>query len=188
MRKYLWVAAFSAAAALLAAGLVNWLSRPPQGEPVTLLPPPTPGPILVYVAGAVNRPGVYALLLGERIQDAVQAAGGLTSQANSQQVNLAALVSDGQKVVVPFLPTAQPPGASKPGKTPTPTIVYPLDINTATLEELDSLPGIGPVTAQKILTYRQENGLFQKALDIMKVPGIGQATFDEIKSMITVKP
>ncbi len=187
MSKYLWVAAFSVAITLLAVGLIAWLARPPQGEPIRLLPPPTPGSLLVYVTGAVSAPGVYAMPQGARVQDAVQAAGGLTTQANTLQVNLAGLLSDGQRIVVPFQPTPRPTGSGQ-GKTPTPTVTFPLDLNTATQDELDALPGIGPVTAGKIVAYRLEHGLFASLEDLQNVPGIGEATFAAIKDFLRVQP
>ena len=187
MTKNLWVAAFSVVITLFGVGLIFWLSRPPQGDPIQLLPPPTPGSLLVYVTGAVANPGVYAFAPGARVQDAVQAAGGMTDKANLQQVNLAALLVDGQRILVPLLPTPHTP-SPRGQKTPTPTVVYPLDLNTATSQELESLPGIGPVTAQKIVDFRLENGLFLKIEDIQNVPGIGKATFAEIKDLIKVSP
>ena len=187
MAKNLWVSAFSIVITLLGVGLIVWLSRPLQGQPIQLIPPPTPGALLVYVTGAVANPGVYEFTPGGRVQDAIQAAGGMTSQANSQQVNLAALLTDGQRILVPALPTPHTP-SPRSQKTPTPTVVFPLDLNTATLEEFEALPGIGPVTAQKIVDYRLENGPFLKTEDIQNVPGIGKVTYLEIKDQIKVSP
>lgn len=188
-----WKLAFGIIGSLLVVGLVLLVSGPPRGEAVTLLPPPTPPPILVHVTGAVAQPGVYTLQADSRVQDAVQAAGGLLPQADLQGVNLAAFVHDGDQLFIPTIPpTSLPssPETPEPGTpwpdTRSPTISKLININTATLAELESLPEIGPVTAQKIIEYRQKNGPFKKIEDIMKVPGIGEKTFEAIKLLITV--
>ena len=183
-----WKIAFGVVVGLLAAGLILLVSQSPQGEAITLLPPPTPAPIVVHVAGAVMQPGVYTLPAGSRVQDAIQAAGGFLPEANQQALNLAAFLEDGSRVSIPTIaPTPLPANQVTPGaKTPTPDITYPINLNTATQAELESLPEIGPITAQKIIEYREKNGPFQKIEDILNVPGIGQKTFEEIKALITV--
>jgi competence protein ComEA len=192
--KKLWWVALGLAMGLLATGLILLVSGSPRGEPIKLLPPPTPAPVMVHVVGAVAQPGVYSLPPGSHVQDGVEAAGGLLPEANPQSVNLAALAQDGQRI---FIPTQAPlPPTPRPGSVPTMISANPpspvpgglININTATLEELDSLPGIGPVTAQKIIDYRQANGLFNRIEDIMNVPGIGEGTFAKIKDLITVGP
>lgn len=160
---------------LIAAGLIYIASRPPRGQAVALITP-TPASLEIYVTGAVTTPGVYSLPDGSRIEDAVQAAGGLTKDADPQGINLAARLSDGMQVYVPYLE----------GKTPATPVVQRVNINTASASELDALPGIGPTLAQTIVDFRVQNGPFQTLEDIMNVPGIGQATFDRIKDMITV--
>jgi competence protein ComEA len=183
-----WKPAFGAILVFLAAGLIVLISSPPRGQPVALLPPPTPAPLFVHVAGAVLQPGVYSLPYGSRVQDAIQAAGGTLPEADLHTLNLAAYLQDGSRVLVPTFPPPTPtPNPDLPNvKTPTPVVRYPININTATLFELESLPEIGPVTAQKIIEFRQEHGAFQHIEDIMKVPGIGQKTFEAIKDKITV--
>ena len=174
---------------LLAAGLILLVSSPPRGQPISLLPPPTEAPIVVYVAGAVAHPGVYALPPGSRAQDAIQVAGGLLPQANPQLLNLAELLEDGVKVSVPTqYPTPLPASLTPlPGVTQSKAgILYPININTATLEELDSLPEIGPSLAQRIIEYREKNGLFKSIEEIMNVSGIGPSIFEQIKDLITV--
>ncbi len=181
---------------LLGAGLLWLASKPPRGNPIVLLPPPTPVPILVQVDGAVLQPGVYALAPGSRVAEAVAAAGGLAENADVQALNLAAEVQDGQWVQipaqVPIPPTsvaaANPPRAENPPDAPTstPAAGAIININTATQAELETLPGIGPVTAQKIIAFREENGPFASIEEIQKVSGIGPATFDKIKALITV--
>jgi competence protein ComEA len=192
--KKLWWVAIGLGMGLLATGLILLASSSPRGEPIKLLPPPTLAPVMVHVVGAVAQPGVYSLPPGSHVQDGVEAAGGLMPEANSQAVNLAALAEDGQRI---FIPTQAPlPPTPQPGSIHTATSVNPsspipgglVNINTATLEELDSLPGIGPVTAQKIIDYRQNNGLFNRIEDIMNVPGIAEGTFAKIRDLITVGP
>ncbi len=174
------------------AGAVFIVSRLPSGEPVALEPVPTKPPIEVQVVGGVVRPGVYELPEGSRVQDAVDAAGGMLANADPNSINLAARLEDGQQVVVPGGGTSST--GSSQGTAPftvIPTIGSPLsnselvNINTATVGELDSLPGIGPTTAQNIVNYRQQHGPFSQIEDIMNVPGVGPATFDSIKDLIT---
>lgn len=176
---------------LLAGGL--WLvARSPQGQPVALRPPPTPEPIVVHVIGAVARPGVYNLPTGSRVQDAVRAAGGLLAEADKEAINLAARLEDGEQLEVPYLPGMEPVGTPSssfqviPGDSGAPSSSL-ININTATLEELDTLPGIGPTTAQKIIDYREQHGPFARIEDIMNVSGIGPATFERIQDLITVE-
>jgi competence protein ComEA len=161
----------------------------PQAEAGLAPPalPPTetaPGPaaaLVVDVVGAVRRPGLYRLEAGARIADAVTRAGGATAKADLAQVNLAAPLADGEQVVVPGRGSGAPgtaagaPGASASG---------PVHLSTATLEQLDTLPGIGPVTAQKILDYRQEHGAFTSVDELDAVPGIGPARLDQLKDLV----
>ncbi len=181
------------------AGLLVFVSRAPAGQPIVLQPAPTKAPIAVHVIGAVPRPGLYEFAEGARVQDAIDAAGGLLAAANSDALNLAALLTDGQQLNVPYKSGEAPPqqqeddsslnlpGSSNQNTTPTPSSsARRININTATLEELDSLPGIGPTLAQRIIDYRTENGPFTAIEDIMDVSGIGPATFDKIKDLITV--
>lgn len=165
---------------LLAAGLLWLVGSPPRGREVALLPAPTPRPVVVHVSGAVPRPGVYALPAGSRVQDALRAAGGFLSDADPAAVNLAALLEDGSQLVIPEKTLVETIAIGSPGGG---TLV---DINKATLAELDTLPGIGPTTATRIIEYRQQNGPFKELDDLMDVPGIGPATFDRIKNMITI--
>jgi competence protein ComEA len=160
---------------LLVAGLVWLASTPVRGESVTLLPPPTEVPLTVYVTGAVADPGLYQLPPGSRVNDAVVAAGGFTTEADTSYINLAALLQDGVQIRVPQLM----PGLIIGGEG------LLVNINTSTLAELDNLPGIGPTLAQKIIEYRQQYGFFATVDDIKKVPGIGDALFEEIKNKIT---
>lgn len=160
---------------------------PPRGEPVEILPPPTPGPILVHVGGAVDSPAVYSLPPDCRVQDAIEAAGGLAEDAYTASLNLAAPLSDGDKILVPHL-ADQAVSNSSGGSSllEPPAAGTPIDINTATLEQLDELPGIGPAKAQAIIDYREAKGPFATIEQIMNVPGIGRVTFENIKDLISV--
>jgi competence protein ComEA len=175
-------------------GALFFLTRLPDGKPVTLEPAPTAAPITVQVIGAVVRPGVYSFAGGGRVADAVTAAGGLLSTANPDAINLAAKLEDGQQLNIPYQ-SGSLPGPGFPLTSPFTVVITPslpqsganlININTASLTELESLPGIGPTAAQKIIDYRQLHGSFLKIEDIMNVPGIGLATFDNIKFLISV--
>lgn len=177
-------------AGFVLAGVVLLVARLPGGKPVTLDAPPTKVPIEVHVIGAVLRPGVYLFSEGSRVQDAVTAAGGLTDQADPGSMNLAAKLQDGQQLDVPFVGGAGPqPTAAfsvlAGSATPTSSAANLVNINTASSAQLQTLPGIGPATAEKIIRYRDEHGPFQQIEDIMNVAGIGPATFDNIQDLIT---
>jgi competence protein ComEA len=185
-RENAWLVTFGVLCGLLAAGLILLVARLPRHAALRLSPPPTPRPLVIDVSGAVAQPGVYSLAPGSRVSDALDAAGGLLPEADSQAINQAALLLDGQKLHVPLEPAALGPdqGAGEaPGATPGALI----DINRATAEELDQLPGIGPVTAQSILAYRLEHGAFTSIEAIQQVPGIGPRTYEQIKAYITVE-
>ncbi len=181
---------------MLAAALIWLTASPPRGEPVLLHPPPTPPPLQVHVTGAVSKPGVYPLAPGARLQEAIEAAGGIVEVGDLAGLNLAMKLSDGDRVEVPFLPPTRTPTAS-PGST---AVEAPqtqpsgaqaernglININLATQSQLETLPGIGPATAQKIIAYREDHGPFEIISDIVNVSGIGPATYDKIKDSITV--
>ena len=176
---------------LLLAGALWVAARAPTGESVELRPAPVPEPIQVHVAGAVVRPGLYDLPENSRLMDAVDAAGGFVAEADKNAINLAARLEDAQRLDIPFVAGYVPEDEQGfvviSEGTPSPLAGEELiDINTASLEELDTLPGIGPTTAQKIIDYREENGNFEAIEDIVNVSGIGAATYEEIKDLITV--
>jgi competence protein ComEA len=139
---------------------------------------------VVHVAGAVRDPGVYRLRAGARVDDAVGRAGGATSKADLSQVNLAAEVEDGRQVLVPERLTAAEAAAAAPGTPGTPAI--PLNLNTATLEQLDELDGIGPATAQQILDYREAQGGFGSVEELAQVPGIGDKRLASLREQVRV--
>ncbi len=182
-------------AGFILAGALFIVTRMPSGEPVKLLPSPTQPSITIQIIGEVVHPGVYSFTQGSRIQDAVDAAGGLLSTADTTSVNLAAKLEDGEQINIPAgsgLASGGIPSSSSNAPflvltTPTVPAGNLININTATSTQLDTLPGIGPTTAQKIIDYRTQHGPFQNIEDIMDVPGIGPATFDNIKTLISVQ-
>jgi competence protein ComEA len=138
--------------------------------------------LVVYVVGAVRRPGLYRLPAGSRVADAVTRAGGATRRADPAALNLAAPVADGQQVLVPaMLPraVAAAQGAPVPGAP-----VGPVQLSVATAEQLDSLPGIGPVTAQKIIDYRAAHGALRSVDDLDDIPGIGPARVEQLRGLV----
>jgi len=188
----LWLISLGLMIGLLASGLILLVSSPPRGEAIRLSPPPTTPPIVVHVSGAVSQPGVFELEQGSRVQDAIQAAGGILPDADAQALNLAAPLGDGVLVHVPLKSEEQPsmmsPGISAPSPTGNPgsTPGGLININTASQSELESLPGIGPVLAQRIIEYRQSHGAFSSTEAIIDVSGIGPGIFEKIKALITV--
>ena len=137
--------------------------------------------LVVHVVGAVRRPGLYRLRDGSRISDAVGRAGGPTARADLTLVNLAAPLADGTQVVVPArLPAAAAPAAGGAAAAP----AGPLHLNTATAEQLDELPGVGPVTAEKIVAYRQKHGAFSSVDELDAIPGIGPARLEQLRELV----
>jgi competence protein ComEA len=136
--------------------------------------------VVVDVVGAVRWPGLYRLPQRARIADAVTRAGGSTAKADLAQVNLAAPLADGEQVVIPQRGALAPGGAA----TASGPSNAPVQLSTATLEQLDSLPGVGPVTAQKILDYRQEHGAFHSVDELDAVPGIGPKRLDQLRKLV----
>jgi competence protein ComEA len=175
-----------------------------QPEPIKIIPPPptatllptaTPAPIQVYISGKVMAPDVYTLEPGSRIKQLVEAAGGFAEGANSDVVNLAQPLADGAHVHIPAigdepavsLPVLSDPGPQRSsGEIPIGSSTGLININLAQREELESLPGIGPVIAQNILDFRDANGSFRQIESIMDVPGIGEGKFEQIRALITV--
>jgi competence protein ComEA len=158
--------------------------------------PSAPAQVVVDVAGAVARPGVYTLQAGARVCDALDLAGGTTAQAQTAAVNLAARLVDGQQIVIPQkgqTPTTgpeQPGDAGGGGSAGAGTVAgapgVPVNLNTATLEQLDALSGVGPSTAQKIIDYREEHGGFRGVDELKEVSGIGDAKFAALEDQVTI--
>ena len=169
--------------------LLIWIvARNPSGAAVTLRPPPTEKPIVVQISGAVPRPGVYALAQGSRVQDAISAAGGFLVDADKTAINLARALEDGEQLDIPYAAGSGPVLATEAPATEVPAASELININTASQSELESLPGIGPTTARKIIEYRDANGPFVNPEDIINVSGIGPGTYERIKDLITVGP
>ena len=149
-------------------------------------PPPdgtTAVPVVVHVAGAVVSPGVYTLPAGSRVVDALTEAGGAVPDADTDAINLAAIVVDGQRIYVPHRGEVVPVADTPAGPT---TPSGPVDINRATAEQLDDLPGVGPATAAAIIRHREEHGPFASVDDLADVRGIGPAKLDALRGLVTV--
>jgi competence protein ComEA len=148
--------------------------------------------VVVQVAGEVRRPGVYRLRASDRVQDAVELAGGATRRANLDGLNLAAKLEDGRQIVVPgkgsggaVAVAAGGAGASS-GGAGTAATGGPLNLNTATAEQLDALDGVGPTTAQKIIAYREQHGGFGSVNELDRIPGIGEKRMAALRGQVTV--
>jgi competence protein ComEA len=156
--------------------------------PVALSPTPTDAAkqekIKIYIAGAVNAPGVYELDADSRVEEAVDAAGGAEPEADLMRINLAAHIKDGQQIIVPK--QGEPVDKTYSLEENNTEENALININTASIEELMKLPNVGTVTAGNILAYREEHGDFQKIEDIQKVTRIGPKTFEKLKNLITV--
>lgn len=192
----------------LAGGVAFYLRQPAPG-PVEILPvkataitlptpdaTPTPGMVRVYVTGAVRNSDVYFLTQGCIIKDAIQAAGGFSPDADPERINQALELKDQQQIHVPRLDEENPlpvlQGGSDSdsdagGSETAPVAGGFININTATLDQLDTLPGIGPAIAQRIVDYREKIGGFKSIEEITQVSGIGEATFAKIKASISVE-
>jgi competence protein ComEA len=158
----------------------------PRAAPDSSSPAAPTDAVAVHVAGRVRRPGLVRLPAGSRVHDAIRAAGGVTSGADLNAVNLARRLTDGEQIRVPAPGDPAPPpdpATATPGGGTTPSA--PLDLNTATLEQLDTLPGVGEVTANRIITYRSAHP-FTTVDELLEVPGIGQRRFEQLKDLVTV--
>ncbi len=171
---------------LIAAGVAAFAIRWRPAEPIVIEPPAptaTPGPIRVYVSGAVMHADVYELPSGSIVRDAVAAAGGAAENADLNQINMAKTLRDGEQVYVPRIGEALVPAPAGQAGAASGLI----NINTATQAELETLPGIGPALAARIIAYREANGPFPNIEAIQNVSGIGPSTFEEIRDLITVE-
>jgi competence protein ComEA len=185
-RRTLLLGALALALALLLANRVlrdagTASFEAPAGSSAVVAPAnPVQAALVVHVVGAVRRPGLYRLAQGSRIADAVERAAGATRRADLSLVNLAAPLADGMQIVVP--------ARARPGAVGGDAAVSggsgPVHLNTATLEELDALPGVGPVTAQKILDHRQQHGAFASVDELDAIPGIGPARLEQLREVV----
>lgn len=162
-------------------------SLSPAATPGTTTSAPTPAVamLIVDVAGKVRHPGLYRLPVGSRIDDAVHAAGGPLPGVDLTTVNLAAKLSDGQQIAVGMPGAAPAPGGPGAGSG-TAAVTAPIDLNSATLDQLETLPGVGPVLAQHIIDWRVAHGRFATIDQLRDVSGIGDVKFAELRSRVTV--
>lgn len=169
----------------------------PAEPTATPLPTVTPAPVNVFINGQVNQPGVYELPYDSILQDALMLAGGFSADAFKDIVNLAQPLTDGMQIYVPSIPETKvaiplistPPISAKVNSAPSTDGVNEgelINLNFASKEQLESLPGVGPSTAQKILDYREDNGAFGSIEDVMNVSGIGPAKFESMQDFLTV--
>jgi competence protein ComEA len=154
------------------------------GAPVGTSSSPSPAAIIVDVAGEVKKPGVYEFTEGERVIDALNAAGGPKHDANLAALNLAAPLADGSQVLVPATVAATAPGSSSGSTTSGGTTL--INVNTADAIQLQELPGIGEVLSAAIVKYREDNGPFASVDQLDEVSGIGPATLENIRDLVTV--
>lgn len=181
------------AVTVLALGQSSASQLPVETAPMVSVPAPpvapsvsaSPGVVRVHVLGAVTSPGVVEVMEGSIVQDAVLAAGGLSTDADPAELNLAAPVGDGQQVIVGT--TAAPRGdvVNQPEPAASVGSVAPVNLNTATLADLEQLPGVGPVTAAAIIGWREEHGGFTSVADLQEVTGIGPKGFAKLEPLVT---
>ena len=206
---YGWGRSSSASSSMQTAGVstqgsveVIDLNQPPKPEaaPTESTAPTEPTPsaeVVVHVSGAVKRAGVYRLAPDSRVADAIEQAGGATEHADLDALNLAEPLQDGQKIHVPRKGEVSPPTVASvaPSRTPrsapqaaaTATTQFPINLNTATADQLEAIPGIGPVLAQRIIEYRQTHGRFQSVDELLEVRGIGPKRLENMRPYVVVK-
>lgn len=189
---------------LLAAGIILLVSKPQYGVPITLNPAPTTtktqppvaspttAPIQVQIKGEIKNPGVYTCENISRLGDLVAMAGGFTGKADLDQVNLAAVLRDGDYFYIPGmdenLPDISRNSTIEIDLESEEEFEYPLNLNTATQAALESLPGIGPVKAAEIIAYREKIGAFFSIEELLNVKGIGPATLESIREYLVIVP
>jgi len=186
-------------AAVLAAavGLTVFFTRPPTAQPAAVVVSspevtrPTPstsgrpspsGEVVVEVVGKVLRPAVVTLPAGARVQDALEAVGGAKPGVDTSDQNLARVLADGEQIRIGLAPAP----ASGATSSPDAAAGGPIDLNSASLEQLQQIPGVGPVIAARIVTYREQNGGFRAVEELLEVSGIGEVTFAQMQPMVTV--
>lgn len=195
------VRALAVVAVVVVVGAAGWAWQArPQAEPVAPLASDTvsavpaagdpsvssSGEVVVAVAGKVRKPGLVRLPAGSRLADAVQAAGGALPGVDVALLNPARKVTDGELIVVGVTPPPVLGGGAGPAAGGAAPAAGPVNLNTATLAQLDALPGVGPVLAQRILTHRDQHGGFKSVGDLRQVDGIGDARYEQLKDLVTV--
>jgi competence protein ComEA len=189
---------------LLATGAILFIAQPDHGTPIVLSPAPSPTstlapkptatstPIYVQISGEVRNPGVYVLQINSRLDDLIELAGGMTQQADEDRVNLVILMRDGDYFYIPTFGEEIPETAHNApinsNLNREEKFDYPLDLNQASQEALESLPGIGPAKAFDIITYRTEVGSFLSVDDLLNVNGIGPTTLEALRDFLFVEP
>jgi len=178
-----------AVVAAVATGMLVWRGRP---EPVPVGPPaavpaaaPSAGEVVVAVSGKVRRPGLVRLRPGARVADAVAAAGGVLPGTALGSLNLARKLVDGELIVV-GMPTEGAPAVAAPGGASGPVAGVRLSLNAATVAQLDALPGIGPVLAQRIVDFRTTRGGFRSVEQLREVDGVGESRYQRLKDLVTL--
>lgn len=189
---------FCSVLSLIVGAVIGYFTPHPRGRPITVATPeptatptptPTPAPLRVYVSGAVQTPDVYLLPAGSLVRDAIRAAGGPAPDADLNRINLARELLDQQQIYVPRQGEESPvPTISEGVPHRTASTAPRININTATAEELQQLPRVGPTLAQRIVAYREMYGPFRTPEDLMRVSGIGETVFAAIRDYITVEP
>jgi competence protein ComEA len=167
--------------------LVFLLARSPRDTVILKVEPdPDPNELRVWVGGEVARPGIYTFDRGDRVADALKAAGGALESGDTSGLGLAAPLADSDQVIVPPKPAAAAPATtfSATGQTP-PASGSVVNINTASAAQLEELPGIGPVLAERVVAYREQNGPFQSVDELAEVAGISDRMVDELRALIT---
>ena len=170
---------------LSSAGTSSTLAVTPSPSSSTAHTEPSGVAVYVHILGAVAAPGVYQLRDGDRVLDAVAAAGGFTPSADQRGVNLARFVVDGEQILVPEIGAVDAGSETSPGAGVAP-VAGKVNLNTATSEQLEELPRLGPEMASRIIAWRDENGPFTAVEDLMNVTGIGEKTFDALKDLVSV--
>ena len=160
------------------------LEAGPEAQPVA---PALPGTVTVYVSGHVSAPGLVELPEGSRVALAIENVGGMTAEADMNALNLARVLADGEHIVVPApgetLPAQEAPEADQPDSAEPAGLV---NLNTASAAELETLPGVGPAIAERIMDWRELNGSFSSVDELMEVSGIGPSTFQRLRARVTV--
>jgi competence protein ComEA len=169
----------------IALGAINLITAPPRGTSIEIEPPPTPAPVRVHVNGAIHHPGVYTLPAGSIVQDAIVAAGGVTHSAITDNLNLASPIEDGELIYI--FSSEEDEQNSQPSNPSDNPISPKINLNTASASDLETLPGIGPSIAGKIIEFRQINGPFETLDDLLAISGIGPSKLDEIRDYAVVR-